>query len=76
MWKLLRWLLLLVIAGLVVSKIDIKTSLYARKDNSVEISFPQWKADQPWLYLYWTPGFYSINPHWRTDLQPNDPQHI
>ncbi len=76
MGKLIRWLLILLVAGLVVSQITIHTSLYARKDNSVEIAFPQWKADDPWIYLYWTPGFFSIDPHWRKALQPDDPQHI
>ncbi len=48
MGKLIRWLLILLVAGLVVSQITIHTSLYARKDNSVEIAFPQWKAEDPW----------------------------
>lgn len=62
MGKLIRWLLIALVVALIVSNINIKTSLYKAKDNSVEISFPEWQSDAPWFYFYWTPG------QWRWQL--------
>lgn len=56
MRKLLTWAIVALIAALVVSEININTSLYKAQDNSVEIIFPQWQPKQPWFYFYWTPG--------------------
>lgn len=56
MWKLIKWSLLTLVVVLICSEIDIKTSLYKASDNSLEIRFPQWRADAPWFYVYWTPG--------------------
>ena len=65
MGKLFRWAIVALIAALVVSEIHIQTSLYKKEDNSVEIIFPQWQTKQPWFYLFWTPGEFTLDPQWR-----------
>lgn len=77
MGKLIKWSLIALVVALIVSNISIKTSLYKAKDNSVEISFPQWKTQTPWLYVYWTPGlwrwqFYKGERHQYPERLPAD----
>ncbi|MCD8548045.1 MAG: hypothetical protein LRY38_06410 [Aeromonadaceae bacterium] len=77
MGKLIRWSLVALVVALIVSNINIKTSLYKAQDNSLEISFPQWKTKTPWLYLYWTPGvwrwqFYKGERHQYPPAKPAD----
>ncbi|MFC3913163.1 hypothetical protein ACFOSS_06750 [Pseudaeromonas sharmana] len=69
MGKLFRWGLVVLIAALVVSKLNIQTSIYKKDDNSVEIIFPQWQQDDPWFYLFWTPGTLSLDPNWRDKVE-------
>ena len=56
MGKLIKWGFVALIGCLIVSQINIQTSIYKKQDNSVEIIFPQWQLEKPWFYLYWTPG--------------------
>ncbi len=60
MFKMLMWSLVLLVIALICSEINIDTSIYKSADNSVEIKFPQWKAEDPWFYMYWTPGTLSF----------------
>ncbi len=43
MGKLIKWGLVALIGCLIVSQINIQTSIYNKQDNSVEIIFPQWQ---------------------------------
>jgi len=54
--KLIKWGFVALIGCLIVSQINIQTSIYKKQDNSVEIIFPQWQLEKPWFYFYWTPG--------------------
>ncbi len=54
--KIIKWSLLALVVCLIVSRININTSIYKKQDNSVEIIFPQWQLEKPWFYFYWTPG--------------------
>jgi len=48
MWKMLKWSVIGGVVLLILSDIEISTSLYKYEDNRVEINFPRWQADQPW----------------------------
>jgi len=54
--KLFFWAFIAFVVMLVCSKIDLQTSIYKEEQNRLEIIFPQWQTEQPWLYFYWTPG--------------------
>ncbi len=54
--KLLLWAFIGFVAVLACSEINLETSIYKEEKNSLEIIFPQWQTEQPWLYFYWTPG--------------------
>ena len=56
MGKIIKWALLALVVCLILSELNIKTSIYHKKDNSVEIIFPQWQQEKPLFYFYWTPG--------------------
>ncbi len=56
MFKLLLWAFIGLVAVLACSEINLETSIYKEEKNSLEIIFPQWQTEQPWLYFYWTPG--------------------
>ena len=62
MGKIIKWALLALVVCLILSELNIKTSIYHKKDNSVEIIFPQWQQEKPWFYFYWTPGTLSFIP--------------
>lgn len=57
--KLTRIAFVVFVVVLCLSKIDLETSIYDADKNSLEIIFPQWKTDKPWIYFYWTPGTVS-----------------
>ena len=48
MWKALKWISSGWALLLILSDIQISTSLYKYEDNRVLISFPRWEAKQPW----------------------------
>lgn len=54
--KLFMWGFVAFVVMLICSKINLETSIYKEEQNSLEIIFPQWQTDKPWLYFYWTPG--------------------
>lgn len=56
MWKMLKWSVIGGVVLLILSDIEISTSLYKYEDNRVEINFPRWQADQPWGTLSWHAG--------------------
>ena len=62
MGRIIKWSLVALVVCLILSDLNIKTSIYHAKDNSIEIKFPQWQAEKPWFYLYWTPGTFTLTP--------------
>lgn len=62
MWKALKWSFIAAVLLLILSDIQINTSLYKYEDNSVLISFPRWQGDRPWGTWYWHAG--QIEQHW------------
>ena len=60
--RLFFWGFIAFIAMLCMSKITLETSIYVKDQNSLEIIFPQWKADKPWIYFYWEPGYTTWTP--------------
>lgn len=70
MGTLLKWLLLALLGVLLLSDIRLDTSLYRYADNRLEIAFPRWQSDSPWLYLLWIPGqgVFSCCQAAKTDL--------
>ena len=54
--KLFIWAFIALVAVLGCSEINFESSIYKEDENSLEIIFPQWQTDEPWLYFYWTPG--------------------
>ena len=56
MAALLKGLLLLVLVLLLLSEVNLNTSLYKYEDNQIEITFPSWRAENPWYYLKWNPA--------------------
>ena len=46
MGKIIKWALLALVVSLILSKLNIKTSIYHKMDNSVEIIFPQWQQEK------------------------------
>ncbi|MBL1376652.1 hypothetical protein [Zobellella iuensis] len=56
MGTLFKWLLVLLIAVLLLSEVKLNTSLYRYEDNQIEITFPSWRAEDPWYYLKWNPA--------------------
>ena len=54
--KLSFWAFIALVAVLGCSEINFESSIYKEDENSLEIIFPQWQTDEPWLYFYWTPG--------------------
>ena len=61
--KLFLWSFIAFVAVLACSEINLETSIYKEDKNSLEIIFPQWQTEQPWLYFYWTPGIVK----WKQD---------
>jgi|GEM_PF-3434856 hypothetical protein len=66
--KLFLWAFIAFVAVLACSKINLQTSIYKENENSLEIIFPQWHTEQPWLYFYWTPGIVK----WQKDPSADD----
>lgn len=56
MFKLLLWVFVAFVVMLICSKITLDTSIYKAEQNRLEIIFPQWNTEHPWIYFYWTPG--------------------
>ena len=54
--KLFFWAFIALVAVLGCSEINFESSIYKEDENSLEIIFPQWQTDEPWLYFYWIPG--------------------
>ncbi len=54
--KLFFWAFIALVAVLGCSEINFERSIYKEDEKSLEIIFPQWQTDEPWLYFYWTPG--------------------
>lgn len=54
--KLFFWAFIALVAVLGCSEINFESSIYKEDEKSLEIIFPQWQTDEPWLYFYWTPG--------------------
>lgn len=48
MWKALKWFFIGWALLLILSDLQITTSLYKYEDNRVVVNFPRWQADQPW----------------------------
>jgi len=44
MWKMLKWSVIGGVVLLILSDIEISTSLYKYEDNSVQINFPRWQG--------------------------------
>ncbi len=66
--KLFFWAFIAFVAILSCSEINMDTSIYKEDENSLEIIFPQWQTDEPWLYFYWTPGTVK----WHKDPPPEE----
>jgi len=47
MWKMLKWSVIGGVVLLILSDIEISTSLYKYEDNSVQINFPRWQGPKP-----------------------------
>lgn len=62
MWKALKWSFIAAVLLLILSDIQLKTSIYKYEENSVLISFPRWQPKQPWGTLSWHAG--RIEHHW------------
>ncbi|TNJ14203.1 hypothetical protein CF111_21445 [Aeromonas sobria] len=62
MWKALKWIFICWALLLILSDIQISTSLYKYEDNRVLINFPRWEAKDPWGTLEWHEG--RISSHW------------
>ena len=62
MWKALKWIFICWALLLILSDIQISTSLYKYEDNSVQINFPRWQSEQPWGSLRWHAG--QVESHW------------
>lgn len=56
MGTLIKGLLLLLVAFLLASEVNMSTSLYRYQDNQIEITFPVWQTNTPWYYLKWNPA--------------------
>ena len=72
MGKIIKWALLALVVCLILSELNIKTSIYHKMDNSVEIIFPQWQQEKPWFYFYWTPGTLRLTPPETEEPAPED----
>ena len=62
MWKMLKWSVIGGVVLLILSDIEISTSLYKYEDNRVLINFPRWEAKQPWGTFEWHAG--RVETHW------------
>ena len=62
MWKALKWIFNCWALLLILSDIQISTSLYKYEDNRVLINFPRWEAKQPWGTFEWHAG--RVETHW------------
>lgn len=67
MGKLIKWLLILAVAILVLSEVNLSTSLYKYEDNQIEIIFPRWRTESPWYYLRWNPGREEFIHRWHPE---------
>ncbi|WAF91305.1 hypothetical protein NRZ28_03330 [Aeromonas hydrophila] len=56
MWKVLKWFFIGWALLLILSDLQITTSLYKYEDNRVVVNFPRWQADQPWGTFEWHAG--------------------
>lgn len=66
MGTLIKWTLILAILFLAMSKVELRTSIHEYDSNEIEITFPSWRTEQPWIYLKWNPG----KDEWRYQWQP------
>ncbi|MDU1144059.1 hypothetical protein [Aeromonas rivipollensis] len=62
MWTMLKWTVICGVLLLILSDIQISTSLYKYEDNSVQINFPRWQSERPWGSLRWHAG--QVESHW------------
>ncbi|MGL5031020.1 MAG: hypothetical protein ACRC8Q_07690 [Aeromonas sp.] len=62
MWKILKWIFIFTVMLLILSDIQVSTSLYKYEDNRVLIQFPRWQAKHPWGSIEWHVG--KISSHW------------
>ncbi|WP_108652321.1 hypothetical protein [Dongshaea marina] len=62
--KWLRWVLLLILVGLIFSQVKLDTSIYKTDENQLEISFPRWQKQYPWIYLKWSPDEKQKTKFW------------
>ncbi|MGY3884995.1 hypothetical protein [Aeromonas aquatica] len=62
MWTVLKWSVIGSVLLLILSDIQISTSIYKYEDNKVRISFPRWQAEQPWGTFQWHAGL--VETHW------------
>ncbi len=70
--KLFFWGFIAFIAMLCCSKITLETSIYVKEQNSLEIIFPQWNTEKPWVYFYWEPGYTT----WQQEEPTEDPNSL
>lgn len=62
MWTMLKWSFIGGVLLLILSDIELKTSIYKYEDNQVLISFPRWQPDRPWGTFQWHAG--RVEHHW------------
>ena len=62
MWTFLKWFFICWALLLILSDIQIRTSLYKYEDNQVVIKLPRWQTKQPWATFEWHAG--RISSHW------------
>ncbi|PJG59119.1 hypothetical protein [Aeromonas cavernicola] len=62
MWWALKWFFISWALLLMLSDIQISTSLYQYQQNRVLINIPRWQANRPWATLQWHVG--RIEAHW------------
>ncbi|WP_116474292.1 hypothetical protein [Zobellella maritima] len=67
MGTLIKWILILGILFMALSEVDMNTSLYKYEENQVEITFPSWQAEQPWIHIKWNPGKDEWLYQWRPE---------
>ncbi|MFC5706815.1 hypothetical protein [Aeromonas eucrenophila] len=62
MWTVLKWSVIGSVLLLILSDIQLSTSIYKYEDNRVQINFPRWQPKQPWATLGWHAG--QTEFHW------------
>ncbi|MCS3461678.1 hypothetical protein ACW5WQ_15135 [Aeromonas rivuli] len=62
MWTLLKWFFIGWVLLLILSDIELSTSIYRYQDNKVDIAFPRWESKHPWATFSWHAG--ETRFHW------------